>query len=365
MAQPIAPTDAPASRPATSALVNFWDDDTVNINPQRIKQTIPALPKITIDLPTIRGGGMETLAFLALQVVKSNDKMVIIRAIASACSCLLQDSRNFTGSPAKTIELTGLEVAAQDGSSRTEILSTNFTDAETVTVGELLDLMQADADELGAFFGVMFLAGNKKINAQNRSAFNEKRAQSATASIIGDPMIFVVDSPYLADEVCSKVYAAFLSMSPVRTNMTSMCVSMLNRVHMGPALSFMTMFLLLQDQGMSALRIIKEAVLKHQWIRVEFPGLAPELAAANKAQQIIKGAPGQERSFLKAIHGNAFVPVNYSEIENLTGICKEILKRTTPSYQNYGGGKITDTQLAIINSHSDVAPAVTATVAAE
>jgi hypothetical protein len=246
-----------------------------------------------------------------------------------------------------------------------EVLVTNFRDAEEVTIGELLDLMQADSDELGAYFGVLFLSGNKRVNAKNRTAFNEKRKDSATASIIGDAKIFVSDSMYLSDEVLKKVYASFLSYSPVRANMTAKLVAKIDRPFMGPPLAFINMFLLLVDSGMSALRIIKEAVIKHPWIRSDFPELRPELSAANQAQMILRRAPPQERSFLKAIHGNAFVPVNYADINNLTGVCKEVLKRTTPSYANYDGGKVTEAQLAKINAHPDIAALAQAPVSAE
>lgn len=308
---------------------------------------------------------MEVLAYMALQIVKTTDKIVIVRALASACSCLLQDSGNFTGSPMKAEAITGLASAADDGVDPATVLKTNFADAEDVTVGELLAIMEADGDELGALFGVYFLAGNKKITPQNRSAFNEKRVSAATASIIGTAKIFVNDSPYLADDVLANCYAAFISCAPLRANLTHKVVNLLHKQYMGPALAFLNMFLLLQDQGMSALRLIKEATIKHPWIRTEFPNLRPEFSAANTAQQILKRAPGQERSFLKAIHGSAFVPVNYSEIDNLTGVCKEIMKRTTPSYQNYGGGKITPAQLAQISNHPDVAPATVEAVTAE
>jgi len=147
--------------------------------------------------------------------------------------------------------------------------------------------------------------------------------------------------------------------------MTERVVTKLNKPHMGPALAFVNMFLLLVDSGMSALRIIKEAVVKHQWIRTDFPELKPELQAANDGQKIIKTAPASHRPFLKAIHGNQFVPVMYSELDNVLGVCKEILKRTTPSYQNYDGGKITEAQLAKINTHAEVVSQTVAAVGAE
>jgi hypothetical protein len=348
-----------------NAQINFWDDPTIEMNDQRLKKDIPALPKIDADHQVVSGRGVETLAYLVLQIMKSTDKLVIMRALASACSCLLGDSSNFTGAKSRPVQLTGLEQAQDDQVPEETILVTNFEDAEPVTIAELLEMMTADSDEIGAYLGVLFLAGNKKVTAQNRTAFNERRQASATASIIGVAKIFVTDSPYLRDEILSNVYASFLSCAPLRVHMTAKVVSHLGTTHMGPALAFTSIFLLLVDNGMSALRIIKEAVIKHPWIRSEFPELKPELAAANEAQNIIKRATGAERSFLKAIHGNSFVPVNYSDIDNLTGVCKEVLKRTTPSYQNYGGGKVSNNQLAVINNHVEPAALAQTSVISE
>jgi hypothetical protein len=349
-AQPNDQTTSGAMPVPSRAQFFFWNDESVDLNDRRLKKNIPGLPEIKQEIQVVRGSGFEKLAYLALQVVKTQDKLTVIRAISSACSVLLDDSTNFTGSPKNSVELTGLERASDEKVADTEILVTNFQDAEPVTVAELLNAMEGDIDELGAYFGVLFLAGTKRIDARNRTAFNEKRQASATASIIGKPRIFVDDSMFLADAVLEKVYASFLSCQPLRSNMISRVVFHLNKAHMGPALAFATLFLLLVDSGLSALRIIKEAVLKHPWIRTDFPELRPELSAANVAQSILRTAPGHERSFVKAIHGSNFVPVNYSEIDNLTGVCKEILKRTTPSYQNYGGGRITEFQLNVINA---------------
>jgi len=351
--------------PTTLTQISFWNDETIELNDRQLKKDIPPLPAISMDYQTVKGRGIEVLAYLALQVVKSTDKLVIIRAIASACSVLLGEAVNFTGSKPASVDLVGLEPARDSDALPDTILVTNFIDAEDVTIGELLGVMEADGDELGAYFGVLFLAGNKKVTTQNRTAFNDRRKESATASIVGEAKIFVTDSTLLDDSVLLKVYASFLSCSPLRANMTARVIGHLDKPHMGPALAFTSMFLLLVDTGMSALRIIKEAVIKHPWIREEFPELRPEFAAANEAQNIIKRAPGAERSFLKAIHGNAFVPVNYSDIDNLTGVCKEVLKRTTPSYQNYNGGKVTEAQLAKIREHHDVISDITEPVTAE
>jgi hypothetical protein len=157
----------------------------------------------------VSGSGVEKLAFLALQVVKSEDKEVIMRAIASAAGILLGTSTNLTGSTVAPVALTGLEVALSEGAEDARPVTTNFDDETPVSIGELLNACEADADELGAYFGVLFVAGNKRVTNQNRTAFNERRRAAATASIIGEPKIFVQDSPYLAERDCKKSMRRF------------------------------------------------------------------------------------------------------------------------------------------------------------
>lgn len=336
--------NVPAAVPITPGQLSMWDDTTVELNETRLRMDIPQLPKVDMPISVYYGGGQEALAYFAYQIVKSKDKLVIMRALASATSILLNMRVNFTGSSKAAVELTGLTAEDMSQAEGEAPLVTNFEDAEDVTTDELLALLETDVDELGAYFGVLYFAGNKLVTSKNRTAFNERRQNAALASVIGEPRIFVADSIFLADDVLKKVYASFISYQPMKAHMTSKVVQTIGRSWMGSALSFMNMFLLLVDTGMGALRIIKEAVLKHRWILTEFPELKPELEAANKAQQTLRRVSGEERSFLKAIHGSNFVPVNYSQIDNLTGVCREILKRTVPSYASYEGGKVTEEQ---------------------
>jgi hypothetical protein len=328
----------------TSSLIKFWNDDQTDIHPSRLRKDIPPMPKISRDFQVVKGG-FETLCFLALQIQKSQSKAVIVRALASAVMILFEDNKNYTGATSLPVPLEGLEVITrEDIPDRGVTINTNFADEEKVTIKEMDDLMDVDPDELGSYFGVLCLAAVKAVTSQNREAFNEKRFSAVQATTIGATKIFVTDSPLLADAVLQKVYASFNSFLPVRSHVMANAVNRLGTSHMGPTLAFATMFLLLVDQGMSALRIIKEALVKHRWIVDEFPEVKPEVEAAQQGLVAInKGAP-HERSFLKAIYGASFVPVQYSQIANLTGLCKQVLKETTVSYANYRGGQVTESQ---------------------
>jgi len=328
----------------SSTLVKFWNDDKTEIHPSRLRKNIPEMPKITKDLQVVKGGA-ETLGYLAIQVKKSTQKHVIVRAIASAVMILFEDNKNYTGSSVVPEDLTGLDVIIDEEiTERDVVVTTNFKDAESVTIAEMDAMMDVDPDELGAYFGVLCLAAVKSITKDNRAAFNERRQGAVSATTIGERRIFVSDSEFLADSVIQKVYASFNSYLPVRSHVISNAVGKLERTHMGPTLSFATMFLLLVDQGMSALRIVKEALVKHTWIVEEFPDLKPEINAAQEGlDSINKGRPS-ERSFLKSIYGASYVPVSYSAIANLTGVCKFVLKESTMSYAHYDGGLVTASQ---------------------
>jgi hypothetical protein len=316
------------------------------------------MPPVAESLQVVTGKS-ETLAFLAWQIVKTSDKKVVMRALSSAIAILFRDSStNFTGSAKSPVPLTGLEPTVDEETEDEHILKTNFEDEEPVTAGEIRMLLDCDTDELGAFFGVLCLAGVKALTNENKSAFNERRANAVKAMTIEDLKIFVPDSQFLTDRTLRSVYASFNSLQPVRCHMMRRAATLMGAVHMGPTAAFATMFLLLQDQGMSALRIIKEAVKKFPWIRNDFPEFHPELMAAQNGIRAIAQVetPGL-RPFLKAIWGNNFVPVQYSAINNLLGLCKYVLTETTPTYANYAGGaRISNAHEERIRKHLGIAP---------
>lgn len=335
----------------TSAMAaGFWQDETIEINGTSLRRDVPPMPQITMPLQTVRGG-KGAMIYLAYQVVHSREKLVIVRAIASAIACIFQDSVNYTGSQSDCIPLTGVDDLDDDASNdSTKVLATNFDDASPVTVAEIDALVDADIDELAAYFGVLCMSSVKRVTPENRTAFNEKRANAVRAQSLEDPKIFVNNSLFLTDSVLNKVYASFNSMQAPRAHLMALSASKMGKITMGPPTAFAVMFMLLVDSGMGALRIVKEAVLKYPFIMSEFPELKPELALANKAQSVIRKAQSAHRPFLKAIYGSSFVPMPYQETNNLVGICKKCLLETTPSFRNYGGGTITADQEDRLNT---------------
>jgi len=290
-------------------------------------------------------GDVVSLAYLALQIVKCQDKQLVIRCLASAVAILYKDDRNLTGSPRVPESLTGLLPDYTDKTSAV-VVQSNLEDAVDITEGELAQLLDIDTDELAAYFGVLFLAGVKKVTKDNRTAFNEKRAEMVRTQILGEPVIFLSGSQYLTDQVLHKVYATFMSMASPRCHLVKKTSEFMGDIHIGPQTAFTAMFLLLVDTGMGAIRVIKEAVLKYPWLRTDFPELRPEYAAANRAQLSIRQADVSMRPFLKAVFGNSYVPVSQSEINNLFGLCKYVLSKSQTTYVRYNGGSYTDEQEA-------------------
>jgi len=263
-----------------------------------------------------------------------------MRSLASAIAILFNEKTvNYTGSSTTPVPLTGLAPVIDDSVAGTTLVESNFSDAAPVTVAEVRNLLDCDSEELGAYFGVLCLAGVKALTDRNKAAFNDKRVNAVKAVTVEELKIFTPDSAFLSDIVLRSVYAAFNSWQPVRCHLVEKAALKMGQVYMGPTASFAAMFLLLQDQGMSALRMIKEAVKKYPWIRTDFPEFNPELASAQNGIRAISTVetPGL-RPFVKAIWGSNFVPVQYSSINTLLGVCKYVMIETTPSYEHYGGG---------------------------
>jgi len=332
--------------------LEILEGDTTELTSSATRGIIPALVPVKMDLQVVTHPTDGVLSYLLLQLLKTTDKGLMMRALASATAHVLGHKSNMTGSARIPEAITGLDGLGDENIPDDTTLKTNFVDAEEVTKGELMQVAVADADELGAFFGLMFVAGNKRITEENRTAFNERRQSAATSGIIGDAVIFTNNSPYLPDALMKNMNAAFTSLGDIRAQLTLAVIAHLPECRMGPAQAFSNLFMLLVDFGMGGLRAIRLNLGRHAWMRSAFPELLPELHAANTAFKLIGKAAPEQRSFLKAIHGNHFVPVNLRQINNLVGVCREVEAVDNPSFANYRGGTITDQQRAIVEKHT-------------
>jgi len=326
----------------------IWADDTTSVTNIRIKTEIPEIRPVELKFQLAKGGH-ETLLFLALQIERTRDKSVALRALASALAILFKQDKDYTGGGGRLVTLDGLDEGRTLDTSVDDStpVGRNFEDGAPLTVGDLRPYL-GDIDEIGAYFGVLFMAGVKRRTDLNRDAFNENRKSSVRSLVNQDLAIFVPNSVLLSDAVLDTVYAAFNSFLPNRMYMVQQAVLLSAQPTVGAALAFTTLFLMLEDAGLGSLRIIKEAVLKYPWIRTSFPECKPEFHAANIGQQAVRAADLSIRPYCKAVYGNRFVPVAQNEIANLMGICKRVLSYTMPNYRNFGGGRISDKQEALI-----------------
>ncbi|QYK37508.1 MAG: hypothetical protein QKU97_gp1 [Yunnan mymona-like virus 1] len=349
---------------APDDLVKFWEDDNTAVTNVKLLTIPPQIEPPSLGLQLVTGGH-ETLLFLALQIERTRDKSVALRAIASAVGILFSTSRDMTGGTAKPVTLDKLDEEGTDVSARdlTEEVGANFAGGEKITAAELLPFL-GDLDELASYYGVLFMAGIKRATPKNLDAFNKNRRQNVKSTVNQELVLFTESNPLLAKEVLDTVYAAFNVYLPNRMFLVRETAKLAVQVQVGAALSFSNMFVLLEDAGMGSLRIIKEAVIKYPWIRAKFPELQVELNAANKAQSHIRSVLLTERPFAKAIYGNKFVPVSQAEIANLLGVCKRIMLYSVATYANFDGGKYTERQEEIIQEmmepDSDAAPVPTA-----
>lgn len=331
-----------------TGLVKLWEEDTTSLYEGRPRSQIPEMPMVGDAIQVTRGGDAPGLAYLACIIRDTDSKLTVIRAIASAVAILFGESSNFTGSPKPPDELTGLDVLTKDDVNASAELKTSFEGAPPLTLADVDPYMDCDPDELGGYFGVLFLAGTKRLTNQNATAFNEKRTNTIKSASAKMPMIFVPGSAFLDETVLNKVYASFTSMAAIRAQLINRVALKMNQIRYGPVVTFSAMFLLLVDSGMGTLKIIKEASLKCPWVKSEFPELKAELEAADKGQRAIRAADPPIRPFVKAIFGAAFVPVAQADVVNLLGVAKKIMSHYTASYRQFGGGRTTPQQDAKI-----------------
>lgn len=342
-----APTAQNATTQPTDQIA-LWSDETADITGVRLRTTVPAITPVDLKLDYVTGGH-ETLIFLALQIERTRDKEIAIRALSSAVGIIFKQDRDLLGGTGKRLTLTNLDDPQHPVDTRAdaEIVGGNFPGGEPLTAGDLKPYL-GDIDELGSYYGVLFHAGIKRRTEKNRPAFNKNRISNVRSTVNGDLTIFVENSVLLSDAVLDTVYAAFNSFLANRMYLMSQTVRLVAGTYVGPALSFQNMFILLEDAGLGSLRIIKEAILKYAFIRRRFPEIISELNSANEAQKCIRRIQEGERPFCKAIYGNRFVPVAQNDIANLLGICKHTMSYTKATYRQFDGGNISERQEDII-----------------
>jgi hypothetical protein len=329
----------------------MWEEPTTSLYEGRPRLSVPDLPAVgdNIQVVTSRKEHQKfALAYLAVVVRETDDKMVVMRALASAVSILFGDASNFTGSPLRPVVLEGLDIFTDDAASDTAHITSNFEGAPDLALADVDPYADCDIDELGAFFGNMFHAGTKKLTPQNATSFNDKRLNTVLSTTLVPLKIFVPGSTFLDERILNKVYASFTSMAALRCQMIYKTSLKMGSIRYGPSVAFTAFFMLLTDSGLGTLRVIKEASLKCGWLREDFPELRPELEAADRAQQALRSIDAPFRPFAKAVFGSAWVPLPQSEASNLLGVSRSIMSHFVPSYKNFGGGYTTPRQDAII-----------------
>jgi hypothetical protein len=324
--------------------IAIWNDETANVTGVKLKTAIPEIKPVDLKLEYIRGGH-ETLVRLGLAIAKTCDKEIVMRCLASAVGIIFKQDRDLLGGSGKAITLPGLddENAPLDQGDPSRSVGHHDGLGPDVTAAEVNEYM-GDIDEIGAYFGVLFLAGTKKRTPKNRPAFNANRVSNVKSTVNGELTIFTENSIFLSDEVLDAAYTAFNSFYANRAHLVSETVRLVAGTYVGAALSFQNMFVLLEDSGLGSLRIIKEAILKYQFIRRKFPEIQTELNAANEAQKCIRRLPAGDRPFCKAIYGNRFVPMSQNEVANLLGICKKVMSYTVATYRQFDGGNVSERQ---------------------
>jgi len=329
----------------------FWDDPDPDLYVDRPRALIPQMPIVGDPIQVyscVKGHEKAALAYLACVLRDAKEKLTVMTVLASAVSILFGDTSNFTGSPTTSIPMKGLEIFSSDTATETAIIQGPFESEVPLTMADVDPYMECDVNELGGYFGVLFVAGSKKVTSLNAAAFNSKRLSAIMAASACPPLIFVPASTFLDEQVLNKVYAAFTAMAAIRCQLVYRTCLKMSTISYGPRVTFAAMFLLLVDQGIGSLNTIRQALQKHREIVDIFPEVRPELESADKGIKLIRSAETNVRPFVKAIYGASFVPAQQADIGNLLGIARKVMTYYTPTFGNFKGGFTTPAQDAKI-----------------
>jgi len=315
----------------------IWEGATVSVSGRSVTRNIPALPVIANRM-TAYVGAAEIVAVTMAQLQTTTDKTVVVELVASCVASVLKVTTRTFADAFDVVPATGFDYLDTDENKPDEPIVTNIAGISPMKRSDLGDLPAADTSELGALVGIYLYAIGKKPTEENITAFGARRRNAALSTVIGEPVVFVDNSPHLTLKVMRKVHGSFAAYAAHRARLIN-AVAIASAEHVsGGAVSLFQMFGLLNDQGMAGLNMVREALMKWEWIRTEFPELRPEVEAANAGFKLIRAAPPATRPFLKVIHGDRFVPTHYQDIKRLMGMAKYLLLEAHDTLSNFSGG---------------------------
>lgn len=222
---------------------------------------------------------------------------------------------------------------------------------DPVTADTMQDIIDLDPAEVSAFAGSLCMAVTKKPTAENIEAFISKRSNLATLGLMsGEPQVFTENSNYLNLELLTKVNkAASFYVIPRELTMRALATN-IGQMEDGNQYVFACFLAMIENTGMNSLTIIRKVL---QWmpnLPVYFPHWKMEILACSNGISRVMALPPAERSFCKAIYGSKFIPVQYSDISHILGICVYIGSKFEPTLANFKGGVLSDVDRSIVDS---------------
>ncbi|KAI1654866.1 hypothetical protein F4813DRAFT_368731 [Daldinia decipiens] len=195
--------------------------------------------------------------------------------------------------------------------------------------------------EICAYVAVLAYAIAKQPRADNIDAFNLRR-RSAIQSVItsGSLQIFVDDSPYLSLETLTKVHNAFNLNILDRAIVLNSIVLRDTALISGKTRAFYMIFRLCAGTSLNPLMLIVRYARKYPHFYDAFPELQTEYYAANDAVVKFYEVNEKIRMYMKLIFGNAYIPIDRKDIENLLGCAVFTLAQTEATLSNYSGGML-------------------------
>lgn len=221
---------------------------------------------------------------------------------------------------------------------------------DDITALNMKDVLEINPQEVYAFAGSLCMAVTKQPTAENLSAFMGRRAALATLGFMSDnPVVFTENSDYLTLPILTKIHkAASFHMLSRELTMRALATN-ISLMDDGNQYVFACFLMLLENSGMNSLNIIRKVLMQYPTLIQFLPHLNAEFQAADAGISKVMALPNAERSFCKSIYGSKFVPVQYSDIKRLLGICVYIGQKAEPNLANFKGGQLAEMDKDIID----------------
>lgn len=303
---------------------------------QSKRRAFPTIGPNDEKLQVVYGGVSMALFCMKLLQEENQTWEDVVRIVGSGVMSVLKiKDVNILGSQGSVKTMNTVQRPAPGETIEPEF-DTGFEGFRKLGIQELVELQRVEESEIGAFWGVLMRVFVTSPNeGGDLKAFVDNRISNATKACMKPPRVFVQNTSWITYPILRKVEAAFHNNPTGRENMIKNIVLNLDKPRSGMQIAFYNMFEMLENSGMTAYAIVKEALSKGEEVLVRFPELYKELEYVEDVVSRLLEINDLMLPYIKLASGDRFVPGDQNEFKSLLVVCKEIVTRFRPTMRSY------------------------------